>query len=396
MLTDLIRTALRQIHRNRRRYRGAILATTVGIAGLTTIITVGDSVEKRVGMNLEILGSATIVGARWDTQRKTQWHPGHFTRDDVNALAELPRVFEVAAAAWKHGDKAVYGSIKKHAKLAGVDASFFTMYYLPLDRGRHLTTQDNEQRAQVCVLGDKIAAELFDSSSVVLGKRILIRQIPFTVVGVLKRAEHIEFENAVFIPLTTANTLIPGMRHIGEIYVRAVDWNAVPQLHEAVARTLTERKPQYVETMQFYHYPERIKAIRNIGFFLKVVILGSIGITLLLGGFGIANLMFAVVRERTTEIGLRVAVGATRKTILTQFLCEAIMISLTGAALGILLGFIAIRVFTAYGDVTYEPSVFLFSVLVSVGTAFLLGIAAGLIPARAASKLSALEALRYE
>ena len=161
LATDLVVIALRQLFRNKRRYRGAIIGTTIGIAGLLTVLTVGDSVEANLGMNLEILGTATIVKASWDIQRSQRWHQGEYTRDDAIALGKIPGVFAVSATVFSGAAELTYMRKKFKARAIGIDANFFDTMNLNIGYGTRFTAKDVEQDHHVCVIGQTIGDKLF-------------------------------------------------------------------------------------------------------------------------------------------------------------------------------------------------------------------------------------------
>ncbi len=154
LLVDLLETSLRQIYRNRRRYKGAVLGTALGIAGLITVMTVGDSVEGSLGKNLEILGSATIIKAQWD-HRSQMWHVGHYYPKDIQDLKRLPGVLQVAPTTWRTMT-IDFQKLSFRARVGAVEASFFDTIYLPVSQGRKISVKDVEDRLSVCLIGENV------------------------------------------------------------------------------------------------------------------------------------------------------------------------------------------------------------------------------------------------
>ncbi len=396
LVTDLVTIALRQLLRNRRRYKGAIIGTTIGIAGLVTVLTVGDSVESNLGMNLQVLGTATIVKAVWDTQRSQRWHPGEFTRKDVEDIAKLPGVYTIAATVWGFNEVPSYMRKKTKARIAGIDATFFDTMNLSIGKGRRILDQDVIQARHVCVIGQTLEQKLFGDKRDSLGKTILLRGHLFTVAGVLGGAEDPEYLETIIVPISVATAKIPGMREIKNIYIRAINWDVVPELAGRVRQVLRRNQGAYAEAVQVQFFKERIQAVKRIVFFFKTFLYAAIVVTILLGGLGITNVMLSVVRERTREIGLRLAVGATPGLILAQFLCESLAVSSTGALFGISIGFVGVQVLSAMIEVVPNYLVFLYSVVGAVVLGIVLGIVSGLLPAARASKLDCVTAMRFE
>jgi len=396
-LEDLAKIALRQVFRNRRRYRGALIGTTLGIAGLITVMTVGDSVQDLLGMNLEILGSATIVKAQWQHRTAERWHDGEYSMKDVEDLRKLPIAFQVAPVVWMSPMTATYQRNKKtDVRLGGLEPSFFRVVHLPVRQGRSITNDDVEQKRHVCIIGDKVEKALLQGEGSPLGKIVTVQAVNFEVVGVSGSAEEAEFQDTILVPITVARSKIPNMRPIRHIYVRAKNWDLVPELHEQVSRVLRDNQPGYADNMMIAFYKERIDAIQRIVFLFKFFLYAAITVTLILGGLGITNIMLALVKERTTEIGLCKAVGATERAILQQFLCESLSVTLAGATGGIVLGFVAVEILKRVLSTAPSYVVFAWSVLAAVVVGVCLGVASGVIPARAAGKLDAVEAMRFE
>jgi len=392
---DLLRTAFKQVYRNKRRYKGAIIGTALGIAGLITVITMGDSVESTIGKNLEVLGSSTVVKAGWDYLNTLRWHHGHFTEGDVEDLRRLPDALYVSPAEWKGKVPISYRKRTVRFSVAGIEANFFEAFYLPMESGKRIAREDEVALRQVCIIGQTVGRELFGSENP-LGQRILVGGVMFQVIGVLGGVEDPSYMETVFVPLSTARAMLPGMHDVRHIYVRAVDWNSVAELHRQVFTILTANHPGYSESLSIVYYPERIAAIQTIVLVFKFFLYSAIGVTLILGGLGITNVMLAVVNERTKEIGLRKAVGATAGMIVYQFLFESLTVSLVGALIGIFCGLWAVEVLQTLFQTSAHYSIFFFSVSGSVLLAVFLGVASGLLPAARAGRLSAVDAMKFE
>ncbi len=227
-------------------------------------------------------------------------------------------------------------------------------------------------------------------------RELIVEGLPFEVVGVLGGAEDLSYMETAFLPFAVAHSQIPGMEKIRDIYVRALDWDTVPILNKKAKQCLASRQPGYADAMSITHFADRIDAIRIVVFVFKFFLYASIAVTLVLGGLGITNVMLAVVNERTTEIGLRKAVGATERMIMAQFLCESLTVSLVGSGIGILCGFWAVEILQKLFETEAGYTVFIVSILVSVLIGMILGVASGMLPAARAGRLSAVEAMKFE
>jgi len=396
LVADILKISLRQIYRNRRRYRGAIIGTALGIAGLITVVSMGNSVEGMLGKNLEILGSATIVKCQWDFGSTPRWHHGEYFMKDVQGLRKLPGVLEASPALWKRQVKISYRRKNFVGTIAGVESNFFDTLHLPLSKGRRILDSDEKAYKHVCIIGQTVEKELFGVNGLSMGKRVIIEGLPFEVVGVLGGAEDLSYMETAFLPFAVVRAQIPGMEKIRDIYVRAKDWDTVPLLRERAKGFLNSRQPGYADAMSITYFADRIDAIKTVVFVFKFFLYASIGVTLLLGGLGITNVMLAVVNERTTEIGLRKAVGATERMIMAQFLCESLTVSLVGSGIGILCGFWAVEILQKLFETQAGYGVFIVSILVSVLIGMILGVASGMLPAARAGRLSAVEAMKFE
>lgn len=396
LLSDLTRMAIRQVYRNRRRYRGVVLGIMLGICGLVAVLTAGESVQSAIGVNLEILGSATIIKAEWDRSPASRWHVGEYRYKDVEDIKRLPGVLAVSATCWGGEKKVVYGKKKTKARVGGFDADFFRVRFLPVARGRKITEEDVKGKRHVCVIGQDVEKDLFGKGRWRPNQRVLIHGIAYDVLGVLGGMEDPEFMRTVMLPMTVAKGKIPGMETITTIYIRGLNWDVVPELQAQVEAIVKRNQPGYAKSMLVIFHPDRIASLKAIAFLFKFFLISSIVVTLLLGSLGITNVMLAVVRERTTEIGLRKAVGATNGIILLQFLCESLTVSLIGALGGIVMGIIAVESLESILETTSDTRTLILSLLGSVGIGILLGVVSGVLPARRAGSLDPVDAMRFE
>ena len=396
LIDDLLRTSLRQIFRNRRRYRGAILGMALGIGGLITVLTLGDSVESSLGQNLDILGSATIVKAQWDSHKTARTHDGEYSLKDVDDLSGLPGVLTVAPAVWGPKRHATYQKKKTLVSIVGVGPSFFQALYMPMAAGRAFTPEDVNKRRPVCIIGKKVRDELFGPHAAFLNESLVIDGRSFQIVGLLGGTEDPDHIEMVMLPISVAIARIEGMHRIRDIYVRAKDWDSVPTLHLQVSETLKRNQPGLADGMNIVFYKERVRAVKTIAFLFKFFLWCAIVVTIFLGGLGITNIMLVAVKERTREIGLRKSVGATESMIVVQFLCEAVTAGMIGAFAGIFAGGVAVQVLTQVFKASPTLQTFLLSVFVAVVLGVGLGVASGVLPARVASRMDPVEAMRFE
>jgi putative ABC transport system permease protein len=393
---DIFQIALRQTYRNKRRYKNVLIGLALGIGGLVTVLTMGGSVERDLGDNLEMLGSATVIKAMWDFDSSRRWHQGEYREKDVKDLESLPGVLMVAPTVWKLKVPVWTLNNRYVVNLGGVGESFFKAIHVTVSHGRKITPSDNFARKSVAVIGKSVARNLFGGYSNVVGGSIFIDGHSFKVIGIIGGVNAKEFESTIFIPLNVARARIPDMLKVRDIYIRAANWDAVPHVQRSALQVLSRNQPGYSAAMHVRHYPERIRTIQNTVLLVKLFIWASIGVTILLGGLGVTSVMMAAVRERTQEIGLRKAVGATDSMIMAQFLVESVIISLTGALSGLFMGLVAVAALKRYLHIQPQYDFFIISLFTTVALGVILGVITGLSPARKASKLTTVDAMRFE
>ena len=397
ILSDLIRLSLRQIYRNKRRYKGVVIGIALGLAGLVTVLTMGDSVESDLGSNLELLGAATIMKATWDFDRSERWHHGSYSQKDIDDLRQLSGVAGVTPVVWIGYAEASFGTVKvEGVRLLGVEPAFHWICHVPVATGRPISAEDVTGRKSVCVIGQNVLKKLFKGSTDALGKTIAISGHQFHVVGIIGGVEDVSNPDTIIVPISVARSRYRDMYHIRDIYVRAENWDVVNTVHQEALNVLIRNQPAYADAITVIYYPETLKTIQRTILIVKMFLYAALGVTLLLAGLGITNVMLAAVRERTTEIGLRKAVGATDGMIMSQFLMEAIGISLLGAGLGIVLGIISVEILERVFDMAPSYRVFLATLLGGIVLGIILGMISGLIPAKKASGLDAADAMRFE
>lgn len=396
LVYDVIKISVRQIYRYKRRFISAVLGMGLGIAGLITMFTAGDSVETFIGMNLELLGHATVIKVEWHSTPEKSWHRGDYMETDVEDLRKLPGVLAVSGTVWMDPAKVTHRQKKANARIGGVEEEYFRVNHLPLVEGRGLVDKDIIEYRHVCVIGQEIEEELFGDEPSAIYKQVVVRGVALTVVGVLNRTEDPRFGRTLFLPLTVGKGRIKGMQDLNPIYVRADGWDVMPSLLKNIKRLLKTNHPGYEDSMWVHYNEDIVTWIRRIVFLFQSLSVCAIVVTLILGGLGITNVMLAMVTERTTEIGLRKAVGATEGIILFQFLCESLTAGLVSAALGSAVGAAALELLEHILGTTHDYRVLILSILGSAVLGVCLGVLSGVVPALRASKLDPVDAMRFE
>jgi putative ABC transport system permease protein len=392
-VSDLLTMCWRLVLRNRRRYKAVIVGIAVGTAGFIVIHTTGDSVERRMGENLELLGEATVMRAYWELEENL--HPGEYRHRDVRRLKQLPHVMAVAPVVSLPSVDAWFRTTQWAPGLFGVDDAYWKTQTPQVESGRLIGPSDVVARRCVCVLGTDVVKYLFDKENPV-GRVIRLGNLTFEVIGTLGGIQQTEVRRSVFIPLTTARDLFKGLYWIREIYVRVDNWNAMDAAREKVLQTLKDAHPGYEDGIRVLYYPKRIHKVQSTIYVVKLFVFSSLAVTLILGGLGITNVMLAAIQDRTREIGLRKALGAEEPVILKQFLTESVLISLFAGTIGACMGLMGVA--AVRNGLGTDVSALAMTISVAGGLVFtmFLGIVSGLYPSVKASRMDSVDAMRFE
>lgn len=388
---ELMVSSWRHVSRNRRRYKFAIVCLATGICGVILVLNVGDSIEKKMGEHLTVLGGATII----DVERSDfdSHHPGEYDPTDVQRLRVIPHVLEVAPIVSVENIEATLRAASLIVRLAGVDQSFWSTIMAHCSQGRLIGASDVAEAKAVCVLGEGVMDDLFGYRHP-LGSEISIDNRPFRVIGTLGGIQGPDTLRTVFIPFTTASRHFSSLGTIKDLRLRVDHWDNVESVAAVVSSWLRSRHSGFQEGIRVIHYPERIRSVRDTTLLLKVLSVLTSLAAVILGGVGTAFLMLSSVVERTREIGLRKALGATDFAILFQFVSESILVTMIGGSAGIGAACIGCAFLAIAFGLTVQPWLFASSALGSLIAMMLLGLVAGYYPARKASSMDPARAIR--
>jgi putative ABC transport system permease protein len=402
---ESLRTAATGLTTNKMRAALTMLGIIIGVASVVALMSIGEGVQESITGEIQGLGSNLIfVTAR---QSEDSTAPAYITTADAKALADplnAPSVVNVAAT--MQGQlRVAYGDASGNMTVSGTNSQYDDVRSLDLSMGGFLTDADLDDQAKVAVLGFGAYSDLFAEGEYPVGQTISIDGVRFEVVGVLEEQGGFGGEDdTIYVPLTTAQTrffpqrTLSGERPVAAIYVTAADESQVDAATEQMAQVFRERHDLGTDDEDDFSITSQqaVLDIANQITGILTVFLGAIaGISLLVGGIGIMNIMLVSVTERTREVGIRKAVGATKRDILLQFLLEAIVLSLVGGLLGIGLGTTGANLISnLVSDLTTKVTVDIMVLAASVASA--IGLIFGVYPAMRAANLRPIEALRYE
>lgn len=403
-LSTIIREALQALVRNRIRSLLTMLGIVMGVGSFICVVAVGHAGSSRVEDQLSKVGdnliwveagSRAVNGVRIGSRGTRTLVVG-----DVQAvLDQVPGVKSATPNVDGH-IQVVYGNLNWGTQYRGVSPEFFEIRKWEFRLGGNFTQDDVERNAPVCVLGQTVATSLFGDDDP-LGKTINIQAVPFKVIGVLQArgfsATGADQDDFVVMPITTAQKRITGQDWLDDIFFSAVSREEIPEVTRQIIGVMRERHHLRAGDLDDFNIrtPEELIRAHLAAANVFTLLLGSAAsLSLLVGGIGIMNIMLVSVTERTREIGIRLAVGATEQDIQMQFLSEAMVMSLIGGALGVLAGVLGSFLLqnTLHWEMQLSAQIMAIAGLFSAGV----GIFFGYYPARKAAQLDPIEGLRYE
>jgi putative ABC transport system permease protein len=393
MLQEMLTLSWRMVFRNRRRHKFVLISTAVGISGFIILLNLSEAIDERIGTHLVILGGATIIDAeRSDFESH---HPGEFRMADVERLKRIPHVTEVAAVVSLDNIEAAIGSMRLAVRLVGVDASFWKTIMASCRLGRLVENADVARGNMYGVLGKKVAEDMFGDTSP-LGKVIRTGHSKITVIGVLGGIQGSDTLHSVFIPLTTARRRFQDMYSIKHLRIRVDHWKEVEAVAQAVRSVLETVHSGREEGLRVTHYPERIRRVQDTVALVKMLIYMVCASVIALGGFAAAYLMLASVNERTREIGLKKALGASDIFVMGQFMLEALIVCIFGGVVGVLVAFVTCVTLKTIMEFDIGLALLVLSSLGGLAATVVIGLLSGSYPAIQASRMDPATAMRFE
>ena len=408
---NLLKIALRAIAANKMRSFLTALGIIIGIAAVITMLAIGQGSKASIKANIAEMGSNMIMispgadmrgGVRQDASSMETLKQADYQsiKDDCNYISAISPTVN-SSGQW------IYGNNNTQSSIYGVNQDYLSIRQLKVADGEMFTDTDIKAAAKVCILGQTVVDYLFPDGSDPIGKVVRFNSIPFRVVGVLQKKGYnsmgMDQDDLVLAPYTTVMKRILAQTYLGGIVCSAITEEASQPAQDQISEILrrNHKLKDATETTEAdeddfnIRSQEEISSMMNSTMSTITILLGSVaGISLLVGGIGIMNIMYVSVTERTREIGLRMSVGARGIDILNQFLIEAILLSVTGGIIGVILGVSLSLSLNAFLHIAtqIEP----WSIIMSFAVCTFTGVFFGWYPAKKAARLDPIEAIRYE
>ena len=408
---NLLKIALRAIAANKMRSFLTALGIIIGIAAVITMLAIGQGSKASIKANIAEMGSNMIMispgadmrgGVRQDASSMETLKQADYQsiKEDCNYISAISPTVN-SSGQW------IYGNNNTQSSIYGVNQDYLSIRQLKVADGEMFTDTDIKAAAKVCILGQTVVDYLFPDGSDPIGKVVRFNSIPFRVVGVLQKKGYnsmgMDQDDLVLAPYTTVMKRILAQTYLGGIVCSAITEEASQPAQDQISEILrrNHKLKDATETTEAdeddfnIRSQEEISSMMNSTMSTITILLGSVaGISLLVGGIGIMNIMYVSVTERTREIGLRMSVGARGIDILNQFLIEAILLSVTGGIIGVILGVSLSLSLNAFLHIAtqIEP----WSIIMSFAVCTFTGVFFGWYPAKKAAQLDPIEAIRYE
>jgi len=396
----VLKSALFDFSRNKGRTILTSLGILIGVLAVVLLVAFGLGLKKYIEDQFESLGTniLRVLPGKLIQNGSFRSGPGalggiQFDERDIAKLSRIKEA-EVVAPLYTKTTTLTKDGNDQISDIYMTAAGALGALNLNIDKGRLFTKQDNDRRAKVVVIGPKIATKIYGSPEVAVGRTLKVEDQNFKIIGVLQSKGGGGFggpdlDSIIFMPYKTGYVFNTNKKFIA-IILKATSKDSIPKLKQDITTTLLTRYK--VDDFSILEPTDILNAIGSIFGIMNTVLVAIAAISLLVGGIGIMNIMYVTVTERIKEIGIRRAIGATRRDILYQFLIESVILSLFGGLTGLLLAYLIVlliqRVFPAYINIQ--------TVLLSLGVSSAIGIIFGVFPAKKAADLSPIDAIRYE
>ena len=382
-----------------------MLGIIIGVAAVIVMLSIGKGTESDINSRMASLGTNLIMispsAVRTQGVSSIAGSRQNLTIKDVEIIKQFSNSIKYISPVIRTTEQLKYGANNWRSSIMGVSADYLAIRDIKLVNGAPFTNEYVKASAKVCYIGKTIKTKLFTNNEEPVGKVIRIGSVPFKIIGVLKEKGQSGFgqnqDDIVMAPYTSIQNRITGSEYIQQIYASAKSEQSVtPAVNEITycLRLSHNLSQDTDDDFEINTQSEIMETAANISGAITLLLAGIAAISLLVGGIGIMNIMFVSVTERTKEIGIRLAIGATSYDVLKQFLIEAIVLTLTAGFIGIITGILTSELVASIAGI--ETIITSSSIVISFIVCSVIGIFFGWYPARKAAKLNPIEALRYE
>lgn len=405
MLNDLFHETYSSITSNKARSALTILGIVIGISSVIAMVSIGQGAQGSIESSIQAIGSNLIIvtpGAQRGVGVQVSSGRGSaqsLTLEDAEAIEEEIVSVEAISPEISSRYQITAKGTNTNTSVAGITSDYLSVRNVEIAEGNFISDLNIKNAGKVAVIGPTTRDDLFGEGGNAIGQSIRINKIDFKIIGVTQSKGSSGGSNAddmVYIPISTAGRYLSGSDYVNSIYVKAVDAESLSETQQEVTNLLLKRHnvsadaPDFTATNQ----ADIVATASSITGTFTILLAAIAGISLLVGGIGIMNMMLTTVTERTREIGLRKAIGAKKADISIQFLVESISLTFLGGFIGIVLGWFVSVAVTQFAGI--NTSVSWSSVLLAFGVSAMIGVVFGYYPARRAAALNPIEALRYE
>jgi len=406
LISDLLQETFFAVLANKVRSSLTVLGIVIGIGSVLAMISIGQGATSDISQSIESLGSNLLVvmpGSQRGVGSEVRGGMGSASTlviEDAEAIAEQVAHVEAVASEVSTRKQIIAKGENTNTSIYGVAVDYAEVKNVEIETGSFISDQNVRNNSKVAVLGPDTRDDLFGENANPVGEKIKIEKMGFTVIGVTKSKGGTGFgssDDLVYIPISTAQRYLTGSDSVSSINIQVEKEDLMTAAQEEITNLLLTRhnisNPMNAD-FSIMNQADIMNTMSSVTGTLTLLLGAIAGISLVVGGIGIMNMMLTTVTERTREIGLRKAIGAKNKDITFQFLAESVTLTFVGGLIGIILGWVASILVTKFSGTTTVVAVW--SIFLAFGVSAAIGIIFGYYPARRAAKLNPIEALRYE